>query len=98
MTHIHIAQKWPFVFAFQNGGRTVFNLDAFLRDCLLDTLWLPFVKGLEEYSRAACLCASFVVTFPFAVRDRILGKMDISSDLIRLSYAICTYVNNLSSV
>uniref|UniRef100_A0A8B9GCS4 Uridine diphosphate glucose pyrophosphatase NUDT14 n=1 Tax=Amazona collaria TaxID=241587 RepID=A0A8B9GCS4_9PSIT len=29
--------------------------------------------------------------FPFAIRDRILGKMNVSSDLIRLSCSICAY-------
>lgn len=76
----------------------MFNLDGFLRDCLLT----PFSCLLSEARKSIlgkhCCMLPLFLNFPFAVRDRILGRMDISSDLIRLSYAIFAYVSSLYSV
>lgn len=78
------------------GEDRVLDLDAFLRD--FDTHQLPLSKAWRSILGKRCCMLPLFLNFPLAVRDRILGKMDISSDLVRLSYAICAYVSNLSSV
>lgn len=87
----------PACFSGLEKERTVFNLDALWWDGLLTSFNYLLSEVRKSVLGKRCSMLSLSLNFPFTVRGDVSGKLDISSGLMWLSYAICSYVSNLAS-